>query len=431
MILNDYIILGLSSIIVAWLHGRCYEKLLNIRFKTNFRNIMILLLFGCLFIVNNYLISSGMHRIIISVTLLTIMYKLMFNDTIKETLVKSLICYILLVLIELLLSIIMINFKYTNINDFNNGVLLKCIVSFVELFLTLKIIKNEKCNILLNKIIETSNKDITVNIFLVISAINMITLVLKYEKSFNTTTYFTNLILILIFTGLMFISVRNNIKAKKESEKIETLLNFMSKYEKIIDEERINRHEMLNNLLMLKSFKNKNTKKYDDTINDIIKLYEKNGKETIRNVSNLPSGLKGVLYYKIEDMKHYDINVNINISKRAKSLLDIIETKEYVSLCKIFGIVLDNACDAAKESNDKFVFIEIYEINSTIHINIENSFKNKIDINILNDQYYSTKGKGRGLGLFLANKLIKESESLDMVQRVENNMFVTEICITI
>ncbi len=431
MILNDYIILGLSSIIVAWLHGRCYEKLLNIRFKTNFRNIMILLLFGCLFIVNNYLISSGMHRIIISVTLLTIMYKLMFNDTIKETLVKSLICYILLVLIELLLSIIMINFKYTNINDFNNGVLLKCIVSFVELFLTLKIIKNEKCNILLNKIIETSNKDITVNIFLVISAINMITLVLKYEKSFNTTTYFTNLILILIFTGLMFISVRNNIKAKKESEKIETLLNFMSKYEKIIDEERINRHEMLNNLLMLKSFKNKNTKKYDDTINDIIKLYEKNGKETIRNVSNLPSGLKGVLYYKIEDMKHYDINVNINISKRAKSLLDIIETKEYVSLCKIFGIVLDNACDAAKESNDKFVFIEIYEINSTIHINIENSFKNKIDINKLNDQYYSTKGKGRGLGLFLANKLIKESESLDMVQRVENNMFVTEICITI
>ena len=431
MILNDYIILGLSSIIVAWLHGRCYEKLLNIRFKANFRNIMILLLFGCLFIVNNYLISSGMHRIIISVTLLTIMYKLMFNDTIKETLVKSLICYILLVLIELLLSIIMINFKYTNINDFNNGVLLKCIVSFVELFLTLKIIKNEKCNILLNKIIETSNKDITVNIFLVISAINMITLVLKYEKSFNTTTYFTNLILILIFTGLMFISVRNNIKAKKESEKIETLLNFMSKYEKIIDEERINRHEMLNNLLMLKSFKNKNTKKYDDTINDIIKLYEKNGKETIRNVSNLPSGLKGVLYYKIEDMKHYDINVNINISKRAKSLLDIIETKEYVSLCKIFGIVLDNACDAAKESNDKFVFIEIYEINSTIHINIENSFKNKIDINKLNDQYYSTKGKGRGLGLFLANKLIKESESLDMVQRVENNMFVTEICITI
>ena len=431
MTLNDYIILGLSSIIVAWLHVKCYEKLLNIRFKANFRNIMILLLFGCLFIVNNYLISSGMHRIVISVTLLMIMYKLIFNDTIKETLVKSLICYILLVLIELLLSIIMINFKYTNINDFNNGVLLKCIVSLVELFLTLKIIKNEKCNILLNKIIESSNKDITVNIFLVISAMTMIILVLKYEKSFNTTTYFTNLILILIFTGLMFISVRNNIKAKKESEKIETLLNFMSKYEKIIDEERINRHEMLNNLLMLKGFKNKNTKKYDDTINDIIKLYEKNGKETIRNVSTLPSGLKGVLYYKIEDMKHYDINTNINISKRAKSLLDIIETKEYVSLCKIFGIVLDNACEAAKESNDKFVFIEIYEMNNIIHINIENSFKNKIDINKLNDQYYSTKGKGRGLGLFLANKLIKESESLDMVQRVENSMFVTEISITI
>lgn len=203
----------------------------------------------------------------------------------------------------------------------------------------------------------------------------------------------------------------------------------MSKYEKIIDEERINRHEMLNNLLMLKSFKNKNSKKYDDTINEIIKLYEKNGKETIKNVSTLPSGLKGILYYKVEDMKNNEIDVNINISKKIKSLLDIINTKEYVSLCKIFGIVLDNACDAAKESKEKSVFIEVFEIENKIYINVENSFKNKVDVNKLKEQYYSTKGKGRGLGLFLANKLIKESESIDMVQRVEEDRFISEITV--
>ena len=246
----------------------------------------------------------------------------------------------------------MVNLKYVSITDFNSSILVKCVVSFIELYLTILFIKNKKCNKQLNKVVEATGKEIIVNVFLIASAITMIILISKYEKSFNTTTYFTNLILILIFTGLMFISVRNNIKAKKESEKIETLLKFMSKYEKIIDEERINRHEMLNNLLMLKSFKNKNSKKYDDTINEIIKLYEKNGKETIKNVSTLPSGLKGILYYKVEDMKNNEIDVNINISKKIKSLLDIINTKEYVSLCKIFGIVLDNACDAAKESKE-------------------------------------------------------------------------------
>lgn len=430
MIFNDYFILGLSSIIVAWLHGICYERISNVRFKANFKNIMVLLLFGCLFIVNNYLIKGGLNRIIISVVLLTIMYKIIFNNNIKETLVKSLICYIILVLIETLIAIVAMLSNVESLTSFNSSVLLKVVFSLTELFLTIKLINNKKCNSHFNKIINATNNDAVINIFLIISAITMIILVSKYEKSFNTTTYFTNLILILIFTGLMFISVRNNIKAKKESEKIETLLNFMSKYERIIDEERINRHEMLNNLLMLKSFKNKNSKKYDDTINDIIKIYEKNGKETIKNVSTLPSGLKGILYYKVEDMKNHNINVNINLSKRTKSL-NTIKTKEYVSLCKIFGIVLDNACDAAKESNDKIVFIEMFEIEDKIHLNIENSFKNVVEVNKLNNQYYSTKGKGRGLGLFLANKLIKESESLDMIQKVENDMFITEITITI
>lgn len=430
MIFNDYFILGLSSIIVAWLHGICYERISNVRFKANFKNIMVLLLFGCLFIVNNYLIKGGLNRIIISVVLLTIMYKIIFNDNIKETLVKSLICYIILVLIETLIAIVAMLSNVESLTSFNSSVLLKVVFSLTELFLTIKLITNKKCNSHFNKIIRDTNNDAVINVFLIISAITMIILVSKYEKSFNTTTYFTNLILILIFTGLMFISVRNNIKAKKESEKIETLLNFMSKYERIIDEERINRHEMLNNLLMLKSFKNKNSKKYDDTINDIIKVYEKNGKETIKNVSTLPSGLKGILYYKVEDMKNHNINVNINLSKRTKSL-NAIKTKEYVSLCKIFGIVLDNACDAAKESNDKIVFIEMFEIEDKIHLNIENSFKNVVEVNKLNNQYYSTKGKGRGLGLFLANKLIKESESLDMVQKVENDMFITEITVTI
>ena len=51
------------------------------------------------------------------------------------------------------------------------------------------------------------------------------------------------------------------------------------------------------------------------------------------------------------------------------------------------------------------------------------------DVNKLKEQYYSTKGKGRGLGLFLANKLIKESESIDMVQRVEEDRFISEITV--
>ena len=205
MIFNDYFILGLSSIIVARLHGICYERLSNTKFKANFKNIVVFFIFGCLFIANNYLIDGVMNRVIISVTLLTIMFKLIFNDNMKATLAKSLICYIVLVLIEMLLSIILVNLKYVSITDFNSSILVKCVVSFIELYLTILFIKNKKCNKQLNKVVEATGKEIIVNVFLIASAITMIILISKYEKSFNTTTYFTNLILILIFTGLMFI----------------------------------------------------------------------------------------------------------------------------------------------------------------------------------------------------------------------------------
>lgn len=431
MSLNNYFILGLSSIIVAWMHGMCYERLDNSSVKSMSKSLLIYFIFGLLFFFNNYLISSALSRVVVSVILITIMYKILFNNDIKETIAKSLLCYTLLVIIELLLSVVMINLNCNNIGEFNKSVLIKSIISFIELFLTIRVIENQRCNIELNKVVKASHEDKVVNVFLIISAITMILLVSKYENAFNMTTYSTNLILILLFTILMIISVKNNIKANKRNEKISTLLNFISKYEKIIDDDRINRHEMLNNLLLLKSFKNKSSIEYEETINDIIKLYERNGKETIRNISVLPSGIKGILYYKLEEMKNDGIDINVNISKRIKSNVDMLPSKDYASLCKLFGIILDNAYDAARESEEKSVFIDVFGIDENITISVENSYKGKMDLSKLNEQNYSTKGKGRGLGLFIASNIIKNTESLNMTQKLEGKYYATEINITV
>lgn len=431
MSISDYIILGISSVIVAYLHSLCYKELSNTKLKINFKTILIFIIFGGLFTVNNYLIEGVTNKIIISIVLLSIMYKFIFRETIKETLIKGMICYSIAVIVELLLSVIAMKLNILTIVAFNSNILLKSIFSFLELIISILIIKIKKINLLLNKVIHSTNKDIIVILFVLASAVTMIILVSQYERSFKYTTYITNIILLLIFTGLMAISVFNNTKAKKESEKIETLLNFMSKYEKIIDEDSINRHEMLNNLLILKSFKNKNTKKFDSTLDDIIELYEKSGRKTIKNVSILPSGLKGVIYYKVEDMNNNKIDVNLNISKDAKPLLNKVKSKDYVSLCKIVGIILDNANEAAKDSHDKKVFIEVYEINGKLVIYEENTFKNEVNLTRIKEQYYSTKGKGRGLGLYLANKLVKNSECIEMNQKILNDKFITEIIVTI
>lgn len=424
-------ILSITSVLAIWLHAVCYKELSDKEFKIDIKNLLIFFIFGFLFIVNNYLINIGITKIIISIAMLAIMYKMIFGDSFKDTLVKCTICYAILVLVEIILSVAAILLNVTSVSEFNESLILKIVFSILELSITILIIRNKKCNELLNKVITESNKDKVVSIFLIFTAATVIILVSKYQYSFSKSTYLANIALILIFTGLMYMSVKNNIKAKRESNKTETLLKYMTKYEQIIDEERMNRHETLNNLLLLKSIKDKNSVDFDVSMKDIICLYEKNGKETIKNIGTLPTGLKGILYYKMDSMKKFDIDVMARISNTASPIIEELKGKDYNSVCKILSILLDNANEAACESKEKSVLIDISALDGTLNIIVENSFKDKVNIKKLHNRYYSTKGKGRGLGLFLANKIVKENNNVNLVQNIHGDRFVSEIIVNV
>lgn len=424
-------ILSITSILAVWLHAVCYKELSDKEFKIDIKNLLIFFIFGFLFIVNNYLINIGITKIIISIAMLAIMYKMIFGDSFKDTLVKCTICYAILVLVEIILSVAAILLNVTSVSEFNESIILKMVFSILELSITILIIRNKKCNELLNRVITESNKDKVVSIFLIFTAATVIILVSKYQYSFSKSTYLANIALILIFTGLMYMSVKNNIKAKRESNKTETLLKYMTKYEQIIDEERMNRHETLNNLLLLKSIKDKNSVDFDVSMKDIICLYEKNGKETIKNIGTLPTGLKGILYYKMDSMKKFDIDVMARISNTASPIIEELKGKDYNSVCKILSILLDNANEAACESKEKSVLIDISALDGTLNIIVENSFKDKVNIKKLHNRYYSTKGKGRGLGLFLANKIVKENNNVNLVQNIHGDRFVSEIIVNV
>lgn len=424
-------ILSITSVLAIWLHAVCYKELSDKEFKIDIKNLLIFFIFGFLFIVNNYLINIGITKIIISIAMLAIMYKMIFGDSFKDTLVKCTICYAILVLVEIILSVAAILLNVTSVSEFNESIILKMVFSILELSITILIIRNKKCNELLNRVITESNKDKMVSIFLIFTAATVIILVSKYQYSFSKSTYLANIALILIFTGLMYMSVKNNIKAKRESNKTETLLKYMTKYEQIIDEERMNRHETLNNLLLLKSIKDKNSVDFDVSMKDIICLYEKNGKETIKNIGTLPTGLKGILYYKMDSMKKFDIDVMARISNTASPIIEELKGKDYNSVCKILSILLDNANEAACESKEKSVLIDISALDGTLNIIVENSFKDKVNIKKLHNRYYSTKGKGRGLGLFLANKIVKENNNVNLVQNIHGDRFVSEIIVNV
>ena len=86
--------------------------------------------------------------------------------------------------------------------------------------------------------------------------------------------------------------------------------------------------------------------------------------------------------------------------------------------------------EAAKETKKKIVLIEIYEINDVANIVISNTCKeNKVLLNRY-DKGVSTKGKGRGNGLYFAKKMLTKNTWIEESQEIIDGYYIETLKIT-
>ena len=130
-------------------------------------------------------------------------------------------------------------------------------------------------------------------------------------------------------------------------------------------------------------------------------------------------------------MEEKKINIDFNVS-RDVSVSDInkIDDNTKKNLCKLLGIYLDNAVQATQNLDNRYVKIDIYKSvmqNKVLTIAIMNNFEGNIDFSQINIKGYSTKGKGRGMGLAIANEILNNNANIKVVTKVIKNNFVQEI----
>ena len=300
------------------------------------------------------------------------------------------------------------------------------LISISISFLAYIIARNSIIKKISDKVMKMFDKSIIPLIILIFSLVAMLVIAFKNISFLTYTNYISSIVLLIIFSIFIIMVIYNEQKVEKEISKTEALLDFMADYERKIEEDRINRHEMLNNLLILKSYSNKNSKKFNETLDELINTYSKKGID-IKNIYKLPSGLKGIIYYKVSEVKSKNLNININISKQLSSSLSNLDSNTYTLVCKIVGITFDNAIEASENSNEKIVNFDVYEENNNIVIELSNSYKNKIDLGKINNKNYSTKGKNRGLGLYIVKTLINNNNNIRLEQNNVDKFFITKI----
>lgn len=358
---------------------------------------------------------------------------LIFKDNIKKILVAGTIIYLILLFVEIICSSLIYNFNIENGLQLNKAFLYKFVISLLIMLISYSIIYTKIIRNTVKKIVESlCVKEYTIIIFvLILSLLFLSSISFKSALNFTSVTYLViNIILFLIMVITTVVMIYNIILRKKAENKENALLKFIKKYEYLIDKDRINRHEMLNNLLVIKSFKNRNSKEFETLIDGFITAYKLTGSKVASNLYNLPSGLKGIIYYKIYDMEKENIKVETNISNKVINKLDKLEVKTYTKICKIMGILIDNAIEATSSVKTKKIIIKMYEKKEQLFIEISNTADvSSINIEKINEKSYSSKGSNRGYGLFLVKRMISTSKILELRQQISGDMFLTTLII--
>lgn len=429
--------LWLSWLIVGFLYNllncKVYcEIVIKKNFKLNFRIFFICFIFALLncysIYYNTYLRPLFIH----------LCYVIIVFFCYRESLIKAILSVILLAIIsvisELIVSVIYYIFMNGNPSSVSNNFLSViisnlAIMTMIYLIISMKIPKR-----IFSYIVKWYKEQNKLNIIL-ISVTFLLTLALLMYQIFSKNLSYNNLIVYIIFIISSIIFVLNLFKENSEksyiSAEYNNLVEYVKKYENMIDQKSKEQHEYRNQLIIIRDKISKTNKKAIEYIDNILNIPIENNSEWLRKIKSIPSGgLKGLYYYKIEEMLANDINLYINVSDKLKdkNIWNCCEKNMY-DITLIIGVYIDNAIQAAKISKEKYIVLDIDYDNESIVFSFSNTYFGTIDLNKLDDIKYTTKGIGHGYGLVIVKETLEKNDSLNQYREINGKYYVQKLVV--
>lgn len=427
--MNKIIEYILGIIVITCTNIYLWSKLLGKR--PNFKCLKTYIIFILMMIVTliNYFYNSGFIKILTITMIMTIFIKFLFKQNINNSLLISVTSQIIYMISETIFLVIIASiFNETAneiiINQFGTFTTNLIISIFCIIIINIPITK--KFYKYLTKITDKLNSNIlTIFLAIIIFLANLLSIIVYYKLSFSYLLIF-NTTLTLFCLSIVLYSFFTKNKYIKIYDKYNTTLNSLKEYEDILDKYRILNHENKNQLLTIRNMtptKDKNIRNYIDTIiEDKIKDNEK----IMFKTSKIPAGgLRGLIYSKILLMDKYNINYNLEISNKVRTvdLINKIDDNTILDICKIIGVYLDNSIQAVENLDNKNINIQMYLEDKDLIISISNNYTGNIDLYLIEKSGYTSKGEGHGYGLTLVKELIESNSKLINEKRILNDFF--------
>lgn len=234
---------------------------------------------------------------------------------------------------------------------------------------------------------------------------------------------------IIILVIILIVEKANN---NRIIEAYDKLMDYIKVYENVIVERGKQQHEYKNQLIVIREMIKTDDKKTTKYIDKQLKVETENKKmKLFGQLKNVPEGgLKGLIYYKIQEMERNNVTVFVSVNKE-------LENEKIWKICdnnlqdisRIIGVYLDNAAEAIKKADNKSFAIDIDYDNGDIIFNFSNTYCGFLDVMNMEKDGYTTKGLNRGYGLSLVRDIISKNRYLSQKKEINGRFFVQQLCI--
>ena len=215
-------------------------------------------------------------------------------------------------------------------------------------------------------------------------------------------------------------------KGKMQAELLGQQEMYIQELESIQSSMRSFRHDYKNMMssLYLQS-REGNIEEIEKNIHGLIDDFDENIDRkmnlTVQMANIQISEVKSLLYKKITEIQKKGIDFRMEV------MYPVEETgMKPLDLSRVLGILLDNAIEAVEQVKGDISLVISAQADG-VHIILDNTADQDVDISKIYEDGYSTKGSGRGTGLYSLREITANYENVNLMTECTNLRFIQRI----
>lgn len=249
----------------------------------------------------------------------------------------------------------------------------------------------------------------------------------KYGEQLYMVVLLAALMLMSVIALTTYVSKKRLIEQHEQSKQ-EQLMEYVEKLEFLHDELATFRHDYSNLLLSLEQSIQTNN------MAQVKQIYEQTIAPTASIMNNQQLELTKLMRIEQPELKSL-VSVKVLAAQR-KGLavhLDIPEPVQFSSLpmdemLRVVSVLIDNAMEEAEKSAEKLVQVALFQVGQKQYLVVKNSISSaELHVEALYQKSFSTKGSGRGIGLFSLQRIIQKYPNVTLMTKVEAGVFTQEL----